>query len=237
MKTKRWGWTLVEQMLLVAIIGVLMALSPSLARAAGASAILNLRVPTASRIDLAQAPGAASASLPTPSGTAQDATTNTGIPGWYPLHWTPADSKWQFGLDASLSMGACLERELHDGQWLAGPCRDVLLLAKDHKVAFHLGGAAMSNAEHGNTAFQLRAGFNVGPVARFVASKLPVIDQVLEWNPPPFLSKIADATTIDAMGGPRPVHDASVNGDWTYGVGAKVDVPLDVVYNWLKSGL
>lgn len=167
---------------------------------------------------------------------AQDQAAPT-IPGWYQLHWTPAASKWQFGLDASPSVGACLERELHDGQWLAGPCRDILLLAKDHKVAFHIGAAAMSNAEHGNTAFQMRAGFNVGPVAKFVAGKLPLIDQLLEWNPPPFLGKLADATTIDAMGGPRPVHDASVNGPWTYGFGVKVDVPLDVVYGWLKAGL
>lgn len=159
------------------------------------------------------------------------------IPGWYQLHWTAADSRWQFGLDGSLTVGACLERELHDGQFLAGPCRDALLLAKDHKVVFHVGGALMSNAERGNTAIQLRAGFNLGPLAKFAASKLPLVDQLLEWNPPPFMSHLADATTIDFMGGPRPVHDASVNGNWTYGVGAKVDVPVDVVFGWLKGGL
>lgn len=163
------------------------------------------------------------------------------IPGWYKLHWTPASSPWQFGLDASLSAGVCLERELHDGQFLAGPCRDVLLLAKDRRVAFHLGVAAMSNAERGNTAFQLRLGANLGPVGeaalRKVADRLPFLERLADWKAPPFLGKLADATTLDFMGGPRPIHDASVNGPWTYGVGVKVDIPLDAAFGWLKGGL
>ena len=174
---------------------------------------------------------------PAPAAATPAPAAPASIPGWYQLHWTAGTSPWQFGIDASPTVGACVERELHDGQWLAGPCRDVLLLAKDHKVAFHLGAAAMSNAEHGNTAFQLRFGFNTGPVAKFAASKIPLIDQLANWTPPPFLSHLADATTIDFMGGPRPVHDSSVNGVWTYGVGVKVDVPLDVVYSWLKGGM
>lgn len=157
--------------------------------------------------------------------------------GWYQLHWTPASSRWQFGLDSSMSVGACLEREIHDGQWLAGPCRDILLLAKDHKVAMHMGVAAMSNAERGNTALQVRLGFNLGPIAKYAASKIPVVDQILDWNPPPFLAHLGDATTLEFMGGPRPIHDASVNGIWTYGVGAKVEVPVDVVVGWIKAGL
>lgn len=163
------------------------------------------------------------------------------IPGWYQLHTFDSGGHWRLGLDASTSVGACIERELHDGQWLAGPCRDVLLLAKDASVAFHLGVAAMSNAEHGNTAFQLRAGFNLGPAARAgvatAVDHLPVLEHALDWSAPPFLAKLADATTVDFMGGPRPVHDSSVRGAWTYGVGAKVDIPLDTLVNWLKGGL
>lgn len=199
----------------------------------------SIDLPVARPFTLAQAP--ADATLPTPSGTAQDPAPADSIPGWYQLHWTAADSRWQFGLDASHTIGACLERELHDGQWLAGPCRDVLLLAKDRKVAFHLGGAAMSNAEHGNTAFQLRAGLNLGPLTeallRKAADRIPGLGDLAGWKAPPWLAKLADATTLDVMGGPRPVHDASVNGMWTYGFGAKVDVPLDTVFEWLHIGL
>lgn len=162
------------------------------------------------------------------------------LPGWYPLH-TFSGGHWKLGLDASATMGACVERELGDGQWLVGPCRDILLLAKDSSVAFHLGVAAMSNAERGNTAFQLRAGFNVGPVARSLLAKtvdrIPVLERVTSWNLPPWMNKLADMTTLDFAGGPRPFHDASVDGLWTYGVAAKIDLPVDVLVGWLKSGL
>lgn len=162
------------------------------------------------------------------------------IPGWVNLH-SFGDGRWQLGLDGSSSVGACLERELHDGQWLAGACRDVLLLAKDSKVAFHLGAAVMSNAEHGNTSFQARAGFNVGPVTQAALDKLadrvPQLDRLTGWNLPPWLRRVGDATTLDFMGGYRPNHDSSVNGNWTYGVGVKLDIPLDAAFGWLKSGL
>lgn len=168
--------------------------------------------------------------------------TPAAIPGWYQLHtFGGASGRWKLGLDKSPTAGACLERELHDGQWLAGPCRDILLLAKDSQVRFHFGLGAASNAEHGNTAFQLRLGFNVGPIAKGALAKaadsVPILEKFEEWNAPGWLSKIGDMTTLDFAGGPRPIHDASVNGEWTYGIGAKVDVPLDVIFGWLKSGL
>ena len=200
-------------------------------RALLAAAVL-LFAPPAVRAAASAAP-----SLPADLQAAPAPAAAAAIPGWYQLHWTDASSRWQFGLDASPTIGACLEREIHDGQWLAGPCRDVLLLAKDHKVAMHMGVAAMSNAERGNTALQVRLGFNLGPIAKYAASKIPVVDQILDWNPPPFLAHLGDATTLDFMGGPRPIHDASVNGIWTYGVGAKVEVPVDVVVGWIKAGL
>lgn len=162
------------------------------------------------------------------------------VPGWVNIH-SFGEGRWKLGLDASASVGACLERELHDGQFLAGPCRDALVLAKDGKPAFHLGAAVLYNAEHGNATYQARLGFNVGPAAQAALAKtayyIPALDSILNWKAPPWLSKIGDATTVDFAGGYRPIHDASVNGNWTYGVMVKADVPLDVVFGWLKSGL
>lgn len=161
-----------------------------------------------------------------------------GIPGWHQLHtFGGAAGHWKLGLDASSTAGACVERELHDGQWLAGPCRDVLLLAKDSKVAFHLGGAVMSNAEHFNTTFQLRMGLNLGPVVKAGLDRIPALDSLANLNPPPWVSKLGNATTLDFAGGYRPHHTADVYGNWTYGVAVKVDVPLDAAFGWLKTGL
>lgn len=162
------------------------------------------------------------------------------IPGWYQLH-TFGSGHWKLGLDAGVTGSACIERELHDGQFLAGPCRDILLLAKDGHVAFHIGAGIMSNTQHGNTSFQGRFGFNIGPAARAsllsAADKIPVLENVASIQLPPWASKIGDAMTVDFAGGYRPTHDSSVNGNWTYGVAVKVDLPLDTAFGWLAKGL
>lgn len=171
---------------------------------------------------------------------AQEPAPQPALSGWHNLH-TFGEGHWKLGLDTAEVLGACAERELHDGQFLAGPCGDGLILAKDATARFHLGAAVLYNSEHGNATYQARLGFNVGPMVQAALAKaadgIPALDAIAQWNAPPWLSKIGKITTLDFAGGYRPIHDDSVNGNWTYGIMAKVNVPLDVVFGWLKSGL
>jgi hypothetical protein len=156
------------------------------------------------------------------------------------------NKSWEVGIDKSPVLDACIQREVHDGQWLAGPCRDVLVLAKMdasgmlHPVA-HLGAAIMYNAEHGNASFAMRAGVNVGPAAHALLSKMaddiPGLEGISNITLPKWASYIGSVTTIDYAMGYRPVHDASVNGNLTHGPMAKMSIPLDDLYSLVKIGI
>lgn len=153
---------------------------------------------------------------------------------------------WEVGIDKSPVLDACIQREVHDGQWLAGPCRDVLVLAKLdasgalHPVA-HLGAAIMYNAEHGNASFSMRAGVNVGPAAHALMVKLaddiPGLEGISNITFPKWASYLGSVTTVDYAVGYRPTHDASVNGNLTHGPMAKMSIPLDDLYSLVKIGI
>jgi len=104
----------------------------------------------------------------------------------------------------------------------------------------HMGVAVMSNAEHGNTSFQVEGGVTVTAIASGVGHLLHAGDTALwvdELNLPPFFTKLGHYTSINVAGGYRPVHDGSVNGNWTYGVLLGVNVPIQTTFSWLAKGL
>ena len=150
-----------------------------------------------------------------------------------------------YGVTNNFDLGACVERELNDGQWLAGGCKDLVYFLRQDldgnwQKAGHLGAAFMSNAEHGNQSFQLKVGMDLGSMAASLANMVSVTAPSLKSNAavlPPWVSKMAEAVTLDFAGGYRPFHDSSVNGDWTYGVMATVNVPIATTFEWLVSGM
>jgi len=153
---------------------------------------------------------------------------------------------WEVGIDKSPNVDACLQREVHDGQWLAGPCRDIFILAKKQadgslQPVAHLGAAILYNADHGNASFSARAGLNVGPAAHVmlvkVSDDIPGLEGLANITFPKWAAYLGDATTVDFAVGYRPVHDASVNGDLTYGPMAKLSIPLDDLYSLVKIGI
>jgi hypothetical protein len=155
-----------------------------------------------------------------------------------------SSGQWQFGIDKSAVVGACVQRELHDGQWLAGPCKDVFILAKNGQEVWHLGGAVMYNAEHGNAVYELKTGVVVGRALQnglaWVGGHIPLIDDAItslsQYNPPKFLAYAANITKFDVSGGYRPSHNAQVQGNWGYGGMVTLNIPLDDVYALLKAG-
>lgn len=152
------------------------------------------------------------------------------------------NSRFQLGIDKSLTAGACVQRELHDGQWLAGPCRDVLVLTRQGVRAMHLGAAVMYNAEHGNATYSLRLGGNVGPVVQaaidMASSEIPMLQEALgAVHVPKFLGYLGHITTVDYAVGYRPTHTADVIGNLTHGPMVKMDIPLADVLALLKLGL
>ena len=151
-------------------------------------------------------------------------------------------SNWSYGVTNNYDVGACVERELHDGQWLAGGCKDVLYLlhadaAGNLSKFAHLGGGVMSNAQHANTTYQLRAGVDATTLGSTLGGAINLAAPNLNLNVPPFVSHLGQAITFDFTAGYRPTHDASVNGNFTYGLEAMVNVPITTTFEWLISGL
>lgn len=149
--------------------------------------------------------------------------------------------RWQFGIDKSATVAGCIQRELKDGQWLAGPCRDIFVLAKDGISRAHLGGAIMYNAEHGNASYEIRAGIALGPATRAAVDKLaetaPGLEVLTQIKLPKWAAYLTDITTLDFAAGYRPIHTADVVGNWTYGPMAQMNFPLEDLYSLLKIGL
>ena len=149
--------------------------------------------------------------------------------------------QWQFGIDKGLTLGGCIQRELHDGQWLAGPCRDVFVIARNGDPVIHLGAYVNYNAERGNASYGPRLGVSVGRFGNFCIEKaselIPAIEAYSKWKAPPFMQYIGSVVTIDYGVGWRPQHDESVKGELTHGPMFKLDIPLDDVYGLLIKGL
>jgi len=155
--------------------------------------------------------------------------------------------QWQFGIDKGLTAGGCIQRELNDGQWLAGPCRDVFVLARRDPVTndvdnmIHLGPYIMYNAERGNPSYGARLGFTAGNVARAMLDKaaenIPVLEFYAGWKAPPFLHYLRKILTLDYGIAWRPDHSADVIGNWTHGPMFKLDIPIDDIYGLLTKGL
>lgn len=171
-----------------------------------------------------QAPSPAG-TLPTVSGTAADvAAPGTLTPGdWLKIGGAfGSRAQWQLGLDKSLTAGSCAAYAVRARFLMAGPCRDVLLLAKDKIPFFHLGGAVLYSASH-TPGYLGRLGFNIGPAAagvlEYTADKLPYLEAVTEWKAPPALAYVGKITTVDYMVG-------VVGGQFDHGPEVKVDVPL-----------
>lgn len=148
---------------------------------------------------------------------------------------------WQFGIDKSATVGGCVQREIHDGQWLGGPCRDIFQLDKNGQHRFHLGAAIMYNSQHGNATYSARVGFNAGPVLgsafSYVVNNLPYLESLSDVQAPKFIVYIGHVTTIDMAIGYRPIHTNDVIGSLTYGPMVKMDIPLEDIYALLKLGL
>jgi len=149
--------------------------------------------------------------------------------------------QWTFGIDKGLTAGACLQREINDGQWLAGPCRDVLVMARDGYSVLHLGVYIMYNSERGNASYGPRMGVSVGRLGNYMAEKaselFPVIEAYAAWRAPPFVQYLGSIMTLDYGIGYRPAHTDDVLGNWTHGPMFKLDIPLDDVYGLLIKGL
>lgn len=157
------------------------------------------------------------------------------------------NAAWQFGLDTSkMPAGGCVQRELNDGQWLAGPCRDILLLGKqqdslDPKIIFHLGAYAMANSERANWAYGPRLGINTGQAAKLlfgqVVSNVPYLESLADWKAPAFISYLDKVLTLDYGVGYRPIHKSDVHGNLTHGPMVKLDLPINDVIALLRLGL
>lgn len=162
-------------------------------------------------------------SLATVSGTAVDSSVLT------PDQWLKiggafgSRSQWQFGLDKSATVGSCAFYAVRARFLMAGPCRDLLLLAKDSRPVFHLGGAALYSASH-TPGYLGRIGFNVGPAASslldWTAGRIPYIESAADWKAPSALAYLGKVTTFDYSAG-------TVGGVFDHGPQVKVDVPLD----------
>ncbi|MES2155448.1 MAG: hypothetical protein V4510_09970 [bacterium] len=130
--------------------------------------------------------------------------------------------QWQVGFDKSATVGSCAAYAVNAKFLMAGPCRDVLILAKDKLPIFHLGGAALYSASH-TPGYVGRLGFNVGPAAKSlledVASKVPYLEAATDWQAPAPLAYLGKITTLDYMAG-------IVGGRFDHGPQLKMDLPL-----------
>ncbi len=142
---------------------------------------------------------------------------------WYKIG-APFGSRdqWQLGFDKSPTAGSCVMYAVRARFLMAGPCRDVLLLAKDKVPAFHLGGAALYSASH-TPGYLARVGFTVGPAARaalqYTADRIPYVEAAANWQAPKALAYLGKITTFDYSAG-------AVGGQLDHGPSVKVDLPI-----------
>ena len=128
----------------------------------------------------------------------------------------PSDN-WQFGLDKSLTAGACGAYAIRSKLYLGGPCRDVLLLTKDQVRVFHLGMARLGGLWAG------RAGVDVGNFvaagASYAVNRLPYLESLEGWTLPSWAQYIGKVSKVDYM----VLYDG---GRFDHGPTLKLDIPL-----------
>jgi hypothetical protein len=201
-------------MMLVAVLGL--ALAP-IARAQTDAA-----APVTPTVEVIEPIGVMPAALPALSGTAAAADTLK------PADWIKlgknfgSRGQWQVGFDKSATAGSCAFYAVRAKFLMAGPCRDVLLLAKDARPVFHLGGAALYSSSH-QPGYLGRAGFNVGPAAAglltYAADRIPYVEAISDWKAPKALAYAGKITTFDYSAG-------VVNNQFDHGPQVMVNIPL-----------
>lgn len=142
------------------------------------------------------------------------------------------DKSWQIGLDKSPTAGACMVYDVADKAYLAGPCRDFIILSRRGEAAAHLGYAMLfdlGDMAQAHPAHNLRAGLNVGPAAKAalarVAEKIPALEDLAGYRAPGWAAYLGRITTLDAALGYRP-DPAAGQARWPWGFGLKADIPL-----------
>lgn len=129
--------------------------------------------------------------------------------------------QWQFGFDKSSTAGACAAYVVRAHAVMAGPCRDVFLLARDGAPVFHLGGAILYSGSKPN--YTGRAGFNIGPAGAAalnqVSERIPYLESLGDVRAPSWAAYVGRITTVDYILG-------NINGQLDHGPGVKVNIPL-----------
>jgi hypothetical protein len=161
-------------------------------------------------------------SLPTVSGTSVDAPSLD----LYPLGKSFGKAgAFQFGIDKSATAGVCGGYDIPDHIFLAGPCRDLLVMAHAGKPVAHLGGFVgygLADINRSHPYWSGRAGINTGGFLSAGLSKLaddvPYFDALSAYQAPAWVSYAGKITTLDYFVG--------YNGHWVHGPGLKADIPL-----------
>ncbi len=171
-----------------------------------------------------EAPATDAVALSTVSGTAAAAQDSAKLA---PADWIKIGKnfgnrgQWQFGFDKSATAGACAAYAVRAHAVMAGPCRDVFLLARDGAPAFHLGAAVLYSGDTPN--YTGRLGLTVGPAAAGaldqLSQRIPIVENLSHVKLPAWASYIGKITTVDYMVG-------RINGQLDHGPEAKVDIPL-----------
>ena len=128
---------------------------------------------------------------------------------------------WQFGVDKSITAGACAAYAWRAHSALIGPCRDVLILARKSSPVLHIGFAVLDSKSKPN--YTARIGFNVGPLAaaslNYVRSNIPYLESASGLTAPAWLSYVSSIATLDEMVG-------RINGRLDQGPELKLNIPL-----------
>lgn len=151
-----------------------------------------------------------------------------------------AGSPYQGVLDiGSTNPAAIAVRELHDGMWLVGAQTQIWHLqnnASGNEV-FHVSGFWVTRLEGQDTAYGPSIGINIHEAGIAAINKLEILVpafQQIGANLPPFVGKLGAATSLEILGGYRPTTGAD-DHHWVYGFGAKVTIPMDMLYSWAKG--
>lgn len=152
--------------------------------------------------------------------------------------------QWQFGIDKSPTAGACVMYDVPDKKLLAGPCRDVLILAHNGQRALHAGGAVLyelNDLAQKHPFYMARAGVNVGPAAHaalvHLSEKIPYLESLADYKAPVWAQYLGSIATVDAAGGYNP-NPYSNEVRWPWGAQLKLDFPLaDIASLFTSAGV
>ncbi len=139
---------------------------------------------------------------------------------------------WQGKLDLQPNVQPLLLREVADGQWLAGyTAPNIFHIDHNGNPIFHIGLFHAFNAEGGNSSFGPIAGLDLAGISRDIGFSVPSLISGLGTGLG--LEKVfkpaalfAEALTLDAFIGYRPVHTADVYSEWVYGGGIALKIPF-----------